>query len=210
MIENIVWIAITGRCFYFSMTVMPFFITIVFIIIFNIINKFNIDITQGKFKNFITNNIALFSVCLVGIIIFLRYKNNAYAIYIDEFVNYRISLNIKAITYFGISLFGSGFHNIAKEGAEYLVVDSEYIFMLVSNGILYTIIALLLIRIMIKISNLEKNGFLCLILVIICINATMNNGIFNLVMNPFVIMLVKNINFYLMNRLNIKSNIFSN
>lgn len=194
--KNIFWIFVVSATYYFfSRTIMPYIITLFFIFCINIANYFNIQVNTKHFLSQILMHTATISMISVLIITFLLKRGNIIAQFLDVLANYRFSLNITAITKYGIKLFGTGFQNILDNGGQYLYLDSEYIFTLVSNGALFAIVILFFIKTMIKYAMDTQNICLCVILIVLSINATVNNGIFSLVMNPFCILLVKSIHY---------------
>lgn len=92
------------------------------------------------------------------------------------------------INNYGVKLFGTNFVNNANNGF-YEILDSEYVHMLVGEGIFYLIISLILCSFLLEYARKKKDYYLVLVWIIILFNAIFNNGIFNLVMNPFGIVL---------------------
>ena len=97
-------------------------------------------------------------------------------------------LAVTAYDKYGVTLLGSGFQNI-NDGHQYLILDSEYIFMLVSNGIVYSALAVALFSHLIYRTEKSKNRHIVLIYVLIAVYCIFNNGIYNLIFNPFIILI---------------------
>ena len=198
---NLFWVIFTTLCFVASQTLMPYAIILLFIFCSNLLaytkfDLFRTNIHCGLLKQ--TANIAFVSTLVLT---FLQYKQNKIALILNEIVNYRFSLNVTAIQKYGISLFGTGFQNIQEGGVggEYLFLDSEYMFMLVSNGIIYTLVALVLMKCVLDFCVEKENTRLTLILVLMLLYLIVNNGMFNLITNPFIIILVSSIQYKIEN-----------
>ena len=185
---HVFWTICAGMVFIFSQTIMPLMVILMFIILFVIFKNWS----NNFYKIFQPYWMPFFSFILTIVLLFLRLANNKVAIIIDNIANYRFSLGVTALKQYGISFLGTGFQNI-NDGTQYLILDSEYIFMLISNGVIYTVIAILLFTSVVKWAQVKKEKTLVLIFVLIAINAIFNNGIFNLIFNPFMIVLNQSI-----------------
>lgn len=187
---HVFWMICAGIVFIFSQTIMPLMVILMFIILFIIYKNWS----NSFYKVFQPYWMPFLSFFLTIALLILRLINNKFAIIIDNIANYRFSLGVTALKQYGISLLGSGFQNI-NDGIQYLILDSEYIFMLISNGVVYTVIAILLFTSVIKWAQVKKEKTLVLIFVLIALNGIFNNGIFNLIFNPFMIVLNQSIAF---------------
>lgn len=185
---HVFWTICAGMVFIFSQTIMPLMVILMFIILFVIFKNWS----NNFYKIFQPYWMPFFSFILTIVLLFLRLANNKVAIIIDNIANYRFSLGVTALKQYGISFLGTGFQNI-NDGTQYLILDSEYIFMLISNGVIYTVIAILLFTSVVKWAQVKKEKTLVLIFVLIAINGIFNNGIFNLIFNPFMIVLNQSI-----------------
>lgn len=121
-------------------------------------------------------------------ILFMQFKGSRIANIIDKITTDRFTLGCRAIKQYGITLWGTGFKNIT-EGNVYLVLDSDYIFMLISKGIIYTIILILIYMTIVKWAIKAEEYIIVWILLFWAMHAMFNNGMINLLMNPFVIVL---------------------
>ena len=185
--DKIALVIFSTIIYFFSRTLMSFVLSIV--IVFLIDKK----PMQGRLADSIRVHLA--SICFVITILFvvLRSINNPIGLLVDRIVNYRFSLVLTALSkpQYGIKFLGTGFHNINEGvGGQYLYLDSEYMYMFVASGILYTVVAIYLFRIMMEYSVYNENVKLQKMLALLYINAIVNNGIINLVMNPFAIIMV--------------------
>lgn len=116
---------------------------------------------------------------------------------LDKALNGRLNIGNIIIKSYGIKILGTNFTNGINNGY-YEILDSEYMHMLVAEGILFLIVALILCCFVLKYTQLINNQYLTLIWIFILLNSIVNNGIFNLVFNPFSILITlyirKNLN----------------
>ena len=100
-------------------------------------------------------------------------------------------MNLKAYWDIGISLMGSDFVNNADYDnlANYFVLDSEYTSAFFVNGIIYFVIMIIIMLLAIRYAERMNNKSLYIVFIIYCYFLILNNGFFNLVINPFAIYL---------------------
>lgn len=187
-LDNIVWIVINVAVFLQCLTIMGFLLNLVFILLFNVlqykIKKQKVLLLDRKR---VKNLPYIFT--LITLILLWIYKNiPQIGVPLDNLFNGRLNLGNIMIKNYGVELFGTRFRNNTLYGY-YEILDSEYLQMLVGEGVLYLIIALILSSFMLEYGREKKDYYLVLIWVMILFNAVFNNGIFNLVMNPFGIIL---------------------
>ena len=164
----------------FSQTIMPTLICIGYIVVVSCFRNI------AKWKRIYW--LIPLAAGVTFLVLFMHNKGMGIADKIDRISNYRFSLGLTAIQQYGIFWFGTGFKNInTKE--QYLIVDSEYIYMLVSNGILYLVLAVALFTVFTKWAVDKKDLLLVWICLFLALHAVFNNGIYNLLMNPFIVML---------------------
>ncbi len=180
-IHSLFWFVIAIAVFSQSLTIMPTMVSILFLIFANLPKRIIRKFTQNRFVAFCCCGI---SMLLVG----LKYVNFPLVNFIDSLLNYRLSLTITAINKFGITLLGTGFTNISND-TEYLYLDSDYSNMIISCGVIYLVLCLVAFTLCIIWAKNQNNLDLLLILNVIAINSIVNNGMFDLVMNPFIIVL---------------------
>jgi hypothetical protein len=123
------------------------------------------------------------------ILLFFWGKGIALIDTIDIFLNYRLELAFTFAKQYGIKWFGTNFKNDTRW--YYQIVDSEYAYSLISYGVLYTIFSLVLMVIIMNYTVcFRKDKLLILIWCLIFINSIVNNGIFNISYNPFIIIMM--------------------
>ncbi len=191
--ENIFWISMLGVAFAVSQTIMPILVTGGFILFFNIANRrerFH-NPKRGQAKHCIPY-IAYACGGITFLLTWLYDKRLPAAVIIDNLITGRLHLNWEGAQHFGISLFGSGYKNGFSLGW-YLYLDSEYFYMLISNGILYTAAALWMWKAVIEWSVKANDRIMTLIFCFMAVNAIVNNGIYNLLFLPFIIVLYPSI-----------------
>jgi len=171
----------------FSRTIMPLFISTLAILIF--INYDKINIKKLK-KNKVIDYFPILCAFVTFVFTYLLSLRNPIAIIADNIVHNRFSLNITAMYKYGITMFGTGFKNFTDSGGQYLYVDSEYMYLLISNGIIYFIFAIVMIIFTIRYYRLNGDCRVVLILMLLCINSIVNNGIISSTMNPFSIVML--------------------
>ena len=168
--------------FLFSQTFMPYLVSI--LAIFIIGNRKSFVLGRRFFLHLAT---ICFAITIV--LVALKYYNVSAVDGIDALMNYRLSLSVTAIRKYGITLAGTLFHNINEggPGGEYLYLDSEYIYILVSNGIIYSAFALIILKILNVYMSKEKKFAAYAVLIVWYINGVVNSGIFNVLFNPLII-----------------------
>ncbi len=196
--ENIFWVVILGMAFAFSQTIMPILVAIGFIVFFNIANireKVNNSGREQK-KRFIPY-IAYICAGATFLLTWLYDRGVSIAVVVNSLISGRLHLNWEGVRHFGITLFGSGYKNGTSLGW-YLYLDSEYFYMIISNGILYTLAALWMWKAVIEWSVRKNDRVMTLIFCFMAVNAIVNNGIFNLLFLPFIIVLYPSVEHKLM------------
>lgn len=193
--DNIFWIVLSVLAFCACQTFMAFFISIVFIIYFSISNKKDAFCRyKERYYDYLIPYISYLCMAVNCILTWLYYVKNPIGVLIDRIVSHRLNMNCEGIEQFGITLLGSGYQNGTSLGW-YLYFDSEYFFMLMSNGIIYTVVALVLWKWSIEYSIRINERNITIIFCFMAINAIVNNGIFNLLFLPFMIILYPAIDF---------------
>lgn len=184
-VDNLFWISLATLLFIFSKTIMGYMIILVFIFLFNLIKK-------NRFRSFKTiseNNIYRYMpylACILTFVMMYLYRAGVGIIsIIDSIMNNRVKLGTVFWDIYGIKLFGTAFQNDMRY--YYQVLDSDYMYFLISCGIIYTILSMWIVK-KIMDSVIKKGDiFLYCIWLILTVNSIANNGLFSLVMNPFVI-----------------------
>lgn len=189
--DNILWLLITCLVYSKCKTIMGAFVIILFIVAFNIIKTNNILNSLLVNSRFISYAPLFFSVIALVLIVLYR-QNTELGNALDVLVNGRLSVFSRVYDNYGIKMFGTGFVNNTLDG-RYEIVDSEYLFMLVSDGIVYFLISLIICFSLIRYAQMKNDYILVLIWITVFFNAIFNNGIFGLVMNPFSILAVPSV-----------------
>ncbi len=183
--KNLFWLLMIALLFLVSLTIMPAFECVVFILFVLCVR----NIEKWRYLYWIAPICAVITVVLV----YMQIIGVPLAEKMNEITNHRLFLGEDAYEKYGISWWGCGFQNI-DNGTDYLVLDSEYMFMIISNGIIYTILAVLLLGLVIKWAYEKRDAMLVWVLVFYAVHAIFNNGIYNLLMNPFMIIVCRAIN----------------
>lgn len=181
LIRSCIWAVTVMVLFIQSQTIMPSIVSFVYLILANLSVKEKLLKGKHTYIAYICCGVAMMFV-------FMRYCEFAPVMYIDRLINYRLSLTITAIRKYGITFFGTGFSNIGTE-SEYLFLDSDYSHMLITNGVIYLILCVYMFNLCILWAKRQKDSDMVLIFLMIAINSLVNNGMFNLVFNPFIIIL---------------------
>ncbi len=180
-IHSLFWFAVVLAVFSQSLTIMPTLVSVLFLIFSNLPKRIVRNFTKNRFVAFWCCGI---SMLLVG----LKYVNFPLVNSIDSLLNYRLSLTVTAINKFGITLLGTKFTNISNT-TEYLYLDSDYSNTMIACGVIYLVLCLVAFTLCVIWAKNQNNLDLLLILNFIAINSIVNNGMFDLVMNPFIIVL---------------------
>lgn len=187
-VESLFWLLLDFLVYIKCQTIMGTVLIALFIIIYHLIMSIpkirNVILLKSKWLKYI----PIISFLITILFVYLKRINNIMGIIIDLICNGRFNVSNIIIDSYGIKLFGTNFVN--NQTYYYEILDSEYLLMLVGPGIIYTFICLLLGIVLMEYSQSKKNYKLSLILVCCFINAIVNNGIFNIVMNPFILLLV--------------------
>ena len=190
-------------CYFYSQKRHKLIDKISYALIWSVINiiAYNIGKTiislligQAKFtknKKRILTYSPLFCVGIVFTITYLKYLGGKIGIIVDNIFNSRPAMNLKAYWDIGISLMGSDFVNNADYDnlANYFVLDSEYTSAFFVNGIIYFVIMIIIMLLAIRYAERMNNKSLYIVFIIYCYFLILNNGFFNLVINPFAIYL---------------------
>lgn len=183
VINIIISIFFISFVFLYSQTIMPFIIEILSIIFF----KFRYILS--KLKPAVVNSHIIF-LTLTCVLTAYVYFGLPCSSFLDTVVNHRFSLNITGISKYGITLLGTGFKNINEQNGEYLYLDSEYMFILVSNGLVYLVFLMYLLK-KFMISLFDGVQFeLIFIFFVYFVYAIVNNGILDLIISPFSIIIL--------------------
>lgn len=185
--DNLFWLLVTLFVYLKCKTIMGGMLIILFIVLFNL---FKCKPAFGKkfLKSGFVKYCSVFFSILSFLLVTLYSKGTAIGRYLDIIVNGRLSVTQRVIESYGIHLLGSDFTNNTLDG-HYEIVDSEYMNMLISGGIIFLVISLILcIFIMMYVQKIDN--CLTLIWLLVFFNAIFNNGIFGLVMNPFSILVI--------------------
>lgn len=187
--DNIFCVIILGIAFAFNQTIMPLLVALGFIVLFYLANRRKSFLNlKGEQRKHLIPYIAYACAGLTFLLTWLYDKRVPFAVLIDHLISSRLHMNWEGFRHFGITLLGSGYKNGFSLGW-YLYLDSEYFYMLISNGILYTAAALWMWKAVIEWSVIAKDKIMTLIFCFMAINAIVNNGIFNLLFLPFIIVL---------------------
>lgn len=189
--ETLAWVAINCWVFMKCLTIMGFALILLFIAVYNIV----VFVKKEPIRRLLDANVVKYTPFIfltITIALLLVYKYiPAIGMPLDTIVNGRLNIGNIIIKAYGIKLFGTDFVNNTTH--YYEILDSEYLQMLVGAGILYLAIAMVLCMWIVRYSQRLNNPYMTLIWIFILFNAIFNNGIFNLVMNPFGIILTVSI-----------------
>ena len=175
--EAIILEVITYVFFLFTDTKNAFAITTIAIVMAMVLKIWN-----GKFGRYIFSffikYITLIGAALISLLTFYYDKNTFVSETINELLTNRVSLTYDAVQKYGIKLFGQAIEWIGggifyeKEYVEYNYVDSSYMQILLSYGIVLLIVILvgyfLLGRIIVK----EKAWYLGLVIALSAVHST--------------------------------------
>lgn len=175
-----------GAVFYVSRVLMSAGLGVLFILVQFLIRKSRSDHMVSRPLFLMTPTLC---VMITFLLVYLTSVGNAAALAIDRLCTSRFSISVRTIANFGVRPLGSNgyVNNIDKKANIYQVLDSEYVYDLVAYGYLFLTGVLVL-------STLLMFGiyrYRCLQMewmwILLFINGIVNNGIFNLVMNPYAI-----------------------
>lgn len=187
MLQSFFWMIIDLAVFAASKTFMGATLVFVFIVLFNLEKKrIKRPLTLREERWIIASPYLCVGICmalLVSWYLGLRFVRS-----VDIILNHRLELGVKYASMYGVRLFGTDYVNGSE--SRYQILDSEYMYTLVSCGILYLVIMTVLLGVLIKyIVRDTRDKTLCIIWILLFANSIVNNGIFNIVMNPFIIVI---------------------
>ena len=172
-------------------TIMGFALICLFIVLYHIL-KFNNKLKKHLIKsNVVKICPVIFSIIIISLV--YAYTNGVgFTRNIDSILNGRLSVPSRVIDKYGIHILGSSFVNNMLNG-NYEILDSEYLQILISGGVVYFLISIFL---MCLIMNYTQRNSITLSLVwfLIFLNAMVNNGVFGIVMNPLSILILPSFN----------------
>lgn len=159
---------------------------IILLVVFSIL----LDNNKIKIKKYFT---YLYPVlALVSVVIAIIFKNgspNAFFIKLDNLFSYRLSLMGAFFNRYPVTLFGNYFvdYNTRNRIDWTYVLDNAYLTMLLRFGIISFLYCLVMIPILIK-SAINRNDYkLVICLSVFCLFGLMENGLFVLFYNPFIL-----------------------
>lgn len=184
-VRNVFWTLISTLIFSYSKTIAPYIIILLYIISFNILKR-RIK-TQKPIKH--KKNYIVYICCALTIISEILYKRGIQFMYtIDYAVNGRLSTTARVINRVGIKLLGTTFENSVYRG-NYQYLDSDYFLILVKNGVILFIILMIIYNKCVNWSREHNLRYLELTYSIIAIYSMIDNGMFSLYFNPFIILM---------------------
>ena len=185
LVRNIVWISISTWIYLQSKTTTPYLIILLFIIAFNIDRKKKRHFFKHK------HNYMVILGCAISLISeWLYIRGNTLMHSLDYFVSGRLSTSARVIKRVGIHLLGSNFTNGIYHG-DYQYLDADYMMILVRNGVITFIVLMIIYDYCIN--WCRKNNFKVLELTfsMYLILGLIDNGMFTLYFNPFIILMVR-------------------
>jgi len=184
-VDNLFWISLATLLFIFSKTIMGYMLILVFIFVFNLIKKNQLRSLKIISENSIYRYMPYLACILTFVMMYLYRAGVGIILIIDSVMNSRIKLGSVFWEIYGIKLFGTAFQNDMRY--YYQVLDSDYMYFLISCGIIYTILAMWILKKIMDSVIKKGDVFLYSIWLTLTVNSIANNGLFSLVMNPFVI-----------------------
>lgn len=167
---------------------------------FVIIIAFFMRRNNNYLKNTILNKI-IFEYCffICSIISFLvtynyNYNSSTYNI-LNNFLSGRLELGYNALKEYGISILGQNIIWVGSgnyvSGHVYNYVDSSYIQIAISQGIIFLALICIAYTIILKYSVIKNYKFICIILMSIAIQSMIEPHLISLTFNPFILLVGK-------------------
>lgn len=145
----------------------------------------------------------------ISIIVSLAYNDRiAFWSKLNDLLTNRLMLMHKAIYKYGVSVFGKPVkwygHYVGEGQMTYNYVDNSYIQILITYGILITLLVIVGYTLIIVVSRKNRDYIMCQVILIIMLLSLIEPRMINLVFNPFVLlfgkMLSKQQNLFTMNK----------
>lgn len=187
MLQNFFWIIVDIVVFAASKTFTGSTLVFVFIVVCNLERKrIKRPLTLREERWIIASPYLCVGICM-ALLVSWHFGLRAVK-YVDIILNHRLELGVKYALMYGVRLFGTDYVNGSE--SRYQILDSEYMYTLVSCGILYLVVMTILMGILIKYMIRDaRDKTLCIIWILLFVNSIVNNGIFNIVMDPFIIVI---------------------
>ena len=190
-IDYILFLTLTILVYLVSGTLMSTMIVFLFLFLDLVVSKHeNGGIISSKIGRFVYCNCPLIFVILMFVFIIMVDKGSNIGNRIDALCSFRFSICARNINSYGIHPWGSlGFVNYADTDI-YNIVDSEYMFNILSYGYVFFFVILVFSYFVLKGVIKKGNNTLSIVWFLYFLNSIVNNGAYNLVMNPFSVLAV--------------------
>lgn len=190
-IDYILFLTLTILVYLVSGTIMSTMIVFLFLFLNSVVSKHeNGGIISSRIGRFVYCNCPLIFVILTFIFIVMVDKGSNIGNLIDALCSFRFTICARNINSYGIHPWGSpGFTNYV-DAYIYNIVDSEYIFNILSYGYVFFFVLLVFSYFVLKGVINKGNNILSIVWFLYFLNGIVNNGTYNLVMNPFSVLAV--------------------
>ena len=150
LVEAVILEGITWLFYALTDTKNAFAITTLAIIVALFLKVWNGQFGKGMFA-FLIKNITILGTCLMGGLVYLYDKNEFVSKTVNDLLTGRLSLSYEGIQNYGIHLFGQAiewvggtvYYDTETDFSSYNYVDSCYIHILLSYGIIFLIVLLI-------------------------------------------------------------------
>lgn len=151
LVEAVILEGITWLFYALTDTKNAFAITTLAIIVALFLKVWNGQFGKGMFA-FLIKNITILGTCLMGGLVYLYDKNEFVSKTVNDLLTGRLSLSYEGIQNYGIHLFGQAiewvggtvYYDTETDFSSYNYVDSSYIQILLSYGIIFLIVLLIM------------------------------------------------------------------
>ena len=190
-IDYIIFLTLTILVYLVSGTIMSTMIVFLFLFLNSVVSKHeNGGIISSRIGRFVYCNCPLIFVILTFIFIIMVDKGSNIGNLIDALCSSRFTICARNINSYGIHPWGSpGFTNYVDTYI-YNIVDSEYIFNILSYGYVFFFVLLVFSYFVLKGVINKGNNILSIVWFLYFLNSIVNNGTYNLIMNPFSVLAV--------------------
>lgn len=198
-VSNYFWCVIVLINIWFKImtdTIAVFLSIFLIMILYIIIQSTNIRkfIVNNKIiKNIFIYCAFIFAIATIIFQVFFNSSgyNNKFLIELDQLLNYRLSLGRNAFERYNVTLFGQKIiWNTGNSKGEYFYVDSSYIYILLTYGVITLVMSCFIMAIIQKYAIQQKKYNLIIALLVFLIHCITDPQFISFRNNPFIITVI--------------------
>ena len=191
--ETITIMVINFILYKYTNTVAVFYY-VIFVVVLLWVKRIYFKIYTDKFFHFLSTASFLMSSICIFFAAYYYSTNNKFLLALDAILSYRLLLANRAMNIYGITLFGSNIKwSTGRLGIErftdYLYVDSAYINIALTYGIIILMFIIIAFSLLIYKSNKTGNVNFAIALTVLALHSFSDPQLFDLRYNPYLLFL---------------------